>query len=347
MNNAIAEQKAVTDPESKLKIAVGVRGNEKSLRGVAQAQAKLNCNKIESIYRKIEQKQEIANCPGTNGKLLEVAITNSTKETREAVAQALVNDSLILGVVGRYTSPELKQVNSIYAVGKLVVVAPTSNATRKSLGLDPNYIFRVVPDASFTVKHLKELLKKRGQYRFAIFKSFDDEYSGSLVKEVSNEKDLAPLVLDEKYCNLSLSEQDFRVARCIEKVKAQGIKTLLLIPAPYQVDNAITVIKHVSENNLILTLRGSDTLYDKKVLEDEAGEASKKKLVITVPWARTDDNSTEFEKDAETLWGRGSLINWRTAMSYDATQVILKGLKMNPNPPALGCKKRYLRAISG
>ncbi|NER51744.1 MAG: hypothetical protein F6J92_34905, partial [Symploca sp. SIO1A3] len=49
-------------------------------------------------------------------------------------------------------------------------------------------------------------------------------------------------------------------------------------------------------------------------------------MVIALSWHRNEDNPSEFEQEAQRLWGED--IYLQTAMGYDATQVVIEGLKV-------------------
>ena len=48
-------------------------------------------------------------------------------------------------------------------------------------------------------------------------------------------------------------------------------------------------------------------------------------MVLSVPWLPDTNSPSDFAADARQLWG--GQVNWRTAMSYDATQAIIGGLQ--------------------
>jgi len=82
------------------------------LRGVAQAQNQFNQNK------------------GLNGRLVEIVIANdSNKEKAKEVAQKLIKDNSILGVVGHKSSDATQAALPEYAKAKLAVIYTTSTAT--------------------------------------------------------------------------------------------------------------------------------------------------------------------------------------------------------------------------
>jgi branched-chain amino acid transport system substrate-binding protein len=53
-------------------------------------------------------------------------------------------------------------------------------------------------------------------------------------------------------------------------------------------------------------------------------------MILGISWHPAFSSITQaFAKQAAKIWPGD--INWRTAMSYDATQVILEGLRKSPN----------------
>ena len=74
-----------------------------------------------------------------------------------------------------------------------------------------------------------------------------------------------------------------------------------------------------------LTLLGSQSLHTFKTVQ--LGQASSNGMVLVVPWYSTAIKGNSFTGTAAKLWG--GEVNWRTAMAYDATQVIIAGLRQS------------------
>jgi branched-chain amino acid transport system substrate-binding protein len=83
--------------------------------------------------------------------------------------------------------------------------------------------------------------------------------------------------------------------------------------------NAIRIIDNAQGLNLL----GGDSVYNPRVLKDEAEKAASSKLTIAIPWHRHPDS--DFAKTAGDFWG--AEVNWRTATSYDAANTIIKALE--------------------
>ena len=56
-------------------------------------------------------------------------------------------------------------------------------------------------------------------------------------------------------------------------------------------------------------------------------------MVLAIPWHIYSNRDSKFAQDATQLW-KGD-VNWRTAMSYDAAEVLIAGIKINPTRTGL------------
>jgi branched-chain amino acid transport system substrate-binding protein len=166
LNNAeIAGGKSYTIALS-VPLGTDPKGGLEILRGVAQAQ------------------NEINHSGGINQVRLKVAIANDNNQEDQAkqIANTLVNNTEVLGVIGHWASQVTLATAPIYNSGKLVAISPISTSVKIS-GLSP-YIFRTVPSdyisaralANYTIATLK--LKNA-----AVFFNSQSAYSQSLKSE--------------------------------------------------------------------------------------------------------------------------------------------------------------------
>lgn len=51
-------------------------------------------------------------------------------------------------------------------------------------------------------------------------------------------------------------------------------------------------------------------------------------MVLAVPWHVNGDPTSAFPRQSKQLWGAD--VNWRTALSYDATRALSAALERNP-----------------
>jgi branched-chain amino acid transport system substrate-binding protein len=274
------------------------------LRGVAQAQSTIN------------QRGGINHVP------LKVVIVNDNNDpqTAEQVAQELVKNQDILGVVGHFSSGMTLASAPIYQKNKLVVISPTSTSVEISNAGD--YIFRTVPSDRFTSSALaKYFLDRLKLHQAAIIYNSQSAYSRSLHETFST--DIASnggKVVKE----VDLAENNFNSAESLTSVKEQKAEALVLLNDSTTVDRAYLLMQL---NNRKLPLLGGDSLYRPQTLQI-AGKTAQG-LVVAVPWHTLSSPNTEFPAAAYRLWGGD--VNWRTAMAYDATQALAKGLAKNPS----------------
>jgi branched-chain amino acid transport system substrate-binding protein len=274
------------------------------LRGVAQAQSEIN------------QQGGINNIP------LKVVIINDNNDpqTAQQVAQELVKDKDILGVVGHFSSGVTLATAPIYEQNKLVAISPASTAINITNAGD--YIFRTVPSDLFTSSALaKYLLDQLQLSQAAIIYNSQSAYSKSLQETFTTD------VLSNGgavVAEVDLSENNFNPAEALETIQAQGAEALVFLNDSATVDKAYLLMQL---NNRQLPLLGGNSLYKPQTLQI-AGEKAQG-LVLAVPWNALGSPNTEFTAAARRLWGGD--VNWRTAMAYDATQVLAAGLAQNPS----------------
>lgn len=304
LNNAqIGNNKAYS-----IAVAVPIGTEETSakeiLRGVAQAQSEINQQ------------------GGINDVPLKVLIVNDNNDpqTAQQVAQELVKNQDVLGVVGHFSSGVTLATAPIYEQNKLVVISPSS--TSVAISNAGEYIFRTVPSDRFTSSALaKYFLDRLELRRAAIIYNSQSAYSKSLQETfttdvVSNGGEIV--------AEVDLSDNNFNPAETLKTAQNQGAEALVFLNDSATVDQAYLLMQL---NNGKLPLLGGDSLYKPQTLQI-AGEKAKG-LVLGVPWHALGSPNRKFTAAAYRLWGGD--VNWRTAMAYDATQALAKGLAQNPS----------------
>jgi branched-chain amino acid transport system substrate-binding protein len=274
------------------------------LRGVAQAQSEVN------------QQGGIDNVP------LKVVIVNDNNDpqTAQQVAQELVKEKDILGVIGHFSSSVTLATAPIYEQSKLVAISPSSTAIKIANAGD--YIFRTVPSDRFTSSALAEYLLDQLQLsQAAIIYNSQSAYSKSLQETFTTD------VLSnggEVVAEVDLSESNFNPAEALKTIQDQGAKVLVFLNDSATVDKTYLLMQL---NNRQLPLLGGDSLYRPQTLQIAGAKAEG--LVVGVPWHALNSVNPKFSAAASRLWGGD--VNWRTAMAYDATQVLAAGLAQNPS----------------
>ena len=303
LNNAKAAQLQAL----KIAVSVPIGGNldaaKEILRGVAQAQ------------------NEVNQSGGINGSLLQVEIANDDNDP--AIAQYLaaefVKDSSIFAVVGHNSSDASLAAAPVYQQGQLVMISPTSYASKLS-GIG-SYIFRTVPStrsmaetfssyalSMANIKNLAICADSKAIVTQSLKEEFTSIFSAHGGKVVGTDCDF--------------SAANFNPRAVISHAISDGAYGLLLSPTVDNINPALDVIR---ANKAKLTLLGSQSLYTFKTLQ--VGQAGSNGMVLIVSWHPTAIPGNPFPDRAAKLWG--GPVNWRTAMAYDATKVIITGLRQS------------------
>lgn len=287
-------------------VPIGTDPNSSSeiLRGVAQAQDEINQGR------------------GINSKRLKVAIANDDDdpEIAQQVAKALVKDSKVLGVIGHIASDATLAAGSIYDE-KLVAISPTSTSI-KLTNFSP-YIFRTVPSDSDAASALATyMIKKMGKKTAVVFFNPKSAYSQSLSSEFTGSvKSLGGKVLNK----FDLSNPSFNATNHVNEAIKQGAEVLMLAPNRSVLDKALKIAE-ANHKGKRLSLLGGDDVYAPEVLK---GKQTVSGMVVAVPWDIGNNQSSNFAVESKKLWGNND-VNWRTAMSYDATKALIAAIQRNP-----------------
>ncbi|MBU7586068.1 MAG: ABC transporter substrate-binding protein [Nostoc sp. TH1S01] len=324
LNNAIAAKNG-----NFIKIAICVPilqnngvGIENYLRGVAVVQNEINTQPQNKI----------------NGKFLFIQLCNDEQspDTARLVAEKIVKDKNILGVIGHYYSLMTWEAGKIYGDPKLVdnrlvSISPTSTAIRDSifnkreiLNID-KYVFRVSPVDSYFAKALANYSLRQNRNKFAIFFNHLDPYSVSFSQEFK--KAISPQGSIVTECDFAQYKIDNPIvmSQCLQEANSQKAEAIFL---PISNDILNREIKNIWQSNQdVITLSGTTAyLKDISKRKDIFG-----KLIIAVHWHSNNDNNLSlFEQKSQKLWDTND-INFASAMTYDATKALVEGLRRSGN----------------
>ena len=288
---------------------------QEMLRGVAQAQEQFNQKK------------------GLNGRLLEIVIANdSNKEKAKEVAQELTKDPSILGVIGHYSSEATQLALPEYEKAKLAIVAPTSSSTF----LKNPVFFRVVYSDESAGKKLAEYTYKNLKLKKAVvFGNPNSTYSNSIREIFTNQfEKLGGEVVRKPLIDLTASifDPEKEVAKSVYTYKAEAA---LLFPDTRSTNIALSIAKEITKRNerlktqnppkRELKMLAGDSLYLYEISASSKDDVEG--LIIIAPWFRETLQTQPFAKKSARKWGGG--ISWRTAISFDATQALIKTLSNN------------------
>ena len=299
-NNArIGDKKART-----VAVVVPSEGSEgvslEMLRGAAQAQYDINRN------------------GGIDGALLNLVIVKDENDAEVAgsIAQTLVADDMVLGVVGHYSSDVTSETAPIYAQGQLVTISPVSASVDLS-GISP-YLYRTVPSDSFAAAALAAyMVYYREDRNAAIFFDSTSETSRSLKEEFTS---FVTAWGGDVVSEYDLSGSDFEGESVLE-AEQEGADTIMVAASLNTLEAAVDII---NTNEGVLPVLGGDELYNRALLEDT--RANSQSLTIAVPWhLLSRDTDAEFVRSSQDLW-KGD-VSWRTASTYDAVLAIATGLR--------------------
>ncbi len=310
------------DPETVIYLNNARVSDRTSLKIAVSVPSGSNPNIAQEILRGVAQAQDEINARGgINGVGLQVEIVNDNNrpEVAKEVAAALANDQKILAVIGHNDSTASLAAAPIYQEKKLVMVTPTSSTNNLS-GFG-SYIFRTVLNSGSTTAPLAEyIVKQAGKANIAFCydsqaagsASFKDEFIASLSASAGR---LVPIVCD-------LSAPTFNPNNAIADAVSKGAEGLMLAPYIERLDRAIDLAR---ANQGKLALYGSSTLYTFQTLKD--GQKDIDGLVLPVSWHPETNPGSTFPKNASQRWG--GVVSWRTAMSFDATQAVIAGLRQS------------------
>ena len=305
LNNAKAAQ---TSQSYQIAVSVPIGGNlgnaEEILRGVAQAQEQVNQQ------------------GGINGKLLEIKIANDNNDptlTTQIVVPNLIADPTILAVIGHNASETSIAAAPLYQEAGLVMISPTSGALELSnIG---SYIFRTVPSVKIDANNLANYaIHTAHQAKFVTCTDAASPYSTSLKQEFVNSVLIDGAQVSKIPCDLA--DPDFNPADFVAKAIADGADSLLLIPSTERIEQGIKLVKALKGRLFLLS---GSTMYSFKTLQ--LGQADVDGMVIATVWHSSQPSGKTYVNRAKALWRAD--VNWRTAMSYDATYAIITALQQS------------------
>ena len=313
------------DPETLIYLNNAQAGNN-SVKIAVSVPIGSNLNVAQEILRGVATAQdEINQKGGINGKKLQVEIINdeNNPEIAKQVAQELVKDPQVLGVIGHNSSNASLAAAPIYQQAGLVMVSPTSFANNLS-GIG-QYIFRTVPNNKVMVNALADYAvnaQKKTKIAFCYDSqapdtvSFKDELVAAFVSKGAQ---LIPTVCD-------LSTPNFNPTAAVNQAIASGADGLFVQSHIDRIDTAIA-LAHANQGRLALFT--SPTMYTFQTLQ--VGQQAVNGLILVAPWHPLVNRS--FAENMRQRWS--GKINWRTATAYDATEAIIAGLQQGTERASL------------
>jgi ABC-type branched-subunit amino acid transport system substrate-binding protein len=160
------------------------QGSPFTLAAVVPIDTKNNTNEAQEILRGVAQAQNQFNNKGLNNRFLEIVIANDDNtESAQQVAQQLVKDDSILGVIGHNSSDATQKALPEYEKAGLAIISPTAT----SVLLKSSVFFRTVSsDASAGKKLAEYTFNNLKLKRAVIFANPNSPYSNSIREVFTN-----------------------------------------------------------------------------------------------------------------------------------------------------------------
>ncbi|MBD2680499.1 MULTISPECIES: bifunctional serine/threonine-protein kinase/ABC transporter substrate-binding protein [Nostoc] len=285
-----------------------INSSKEILRGVAQAQNEFNQKyKTQKIGLKVL-----------------IASDNNQEQDAQKIAKILVNQRDVIAVIGHFRSDTTLVAVKVYQEHNLLLVSAT--ATSESLSTScksnhPNCFFRVVPSNRVIAQTLADYLKKENKLKAAIFFNPNNNYSKSLQGQIKGRlSELGGKVVVE----LPLYDN---IESTINQVKQQKANVIVLLPTTDGLtsDSAVQVIEYAKQNKYLVV--GGDSLDNNKLLKALVGNQAG--AVVAIPWHSRSNLNRDFPQKMEKTWEKTG--TWYSALSYDATRVLLAGLEKTPS----------------
>ncbi|MDF5711695.1 MAG: TIR domain-containing protein [Nostoc sp. S4] len=323
-NNAQAQLNHINRPESTLyTIAVA-------------APIKISSGAGSQILFGVAQAQDQAVNPPEDSQLVNLQVLIADDGNKKSQAKNIANEIAknqkdVIAVVGHYASSSTCFALSKYTEGNLVVISPGSTMfkMRSQCGDYNKVFFRTVSSTKVEAESLVNyLLQKSGKThrpKVVVFYNLKEEFSKSLFDQFKEalEKDDKGRVIN----NYSLSAADYSLRKYL--VKIQEADVLAVFPDGQtegnnsSFDRAIEVIENKKANKLIL---GANSLYLMDTLNDHKDLQLNNRLIIAVDWHPKETGAQDFAEEANKKYWYGD-VNYRTAMAYEATKILVKILQ--------------------
>ena len=380
-------QRAKNSGNNTIKIAVSVpisRPNDHGvfdsieiLNGARLAQRKINRNGINISGKKFFLEIGIID-EGWDG--------NQEKEKSQTVANYLVNQDVV-AVIGHFSSDAIEAAAPIYRKNQLVAISATSTAPRKNNSRNQlanifnrrrqeenlrlnKYIFRTAPNDVISIKRLIDNYIKPPQENFkrivivyetsaAYSKLYKQEFQkqfeeigGKITNNHSAKQDNCAFEPDHDG-GIDLNQLN----DCVSKIQSDKPDAVLLtfsanaslalkksaIIDGRKDNNFLKKITNINDSK-VLQILVSDSFYDQNFLSESG-------MIISVPM---ENKSLYFTKLFDNTEQEIMILNWRAAMTYDATKAIAKSIENSQNCRDLAsnrsnlnkCRQQIQRTLS-
>ncbi len=305
------------------------------LRGVAQLQTQVNqgLTEVNAALEPILMKRgALPFIPLKPGKGLKVVIVDDSNQVAKAksIAQTLVKQKDLLGVVGHYASEMTIATVDIYNRYQFPLISPGSTSEELTEMARP-FFFRTVPTTGEEARFLLNHLNAPSKQNVTVLFNPASPFSASLWREFKQQfKQRHPDKEDYLAIKgLNLADPKFDAQQVVAEIQKDPNRAIVLIPDGQVTDslaNAVEVIRENQGKNMIAASWGVYSPETLKIGDLQAFE----KLIVSSPWHYLNSPDPEFPQLAEQLWG--GTISTRTAPAYDATLVLAQAIALQSHP---------------
>ena len=281
--------------------------------------------------------QQQKNQDGKTQVLVKIIIDNNNLELAKKVADKLVRDQSIKGVVGHLSSNVSIETAKIYENGGLVAISPSSSSTQLTAQDNYNYIFRSVPNSIMMAKTLANYaVTKNAKTKLGICfnntlksgKTFADAFTKA-VKD--NGGETTPLICD-------MSAPGFSAHSTLQQMKRQNVKGVLVYENLDKeqgkgFDQVVLIARAASQNGL--KLFAPHALIAKKTTTSDFSN-----MVLVTPRDAAQPEAQEFTSKYRTVFA-GETPDWRSLSSFDSLMSIAVGLEQSNGKRAGLAKKLH------
>lgn len=330
-----ARQSLRNDPETLIYLNNARLGNTAALTIAVVVPISSSASSAQELLRGVAQAQDEAIQAGVPLKVL-IGDDNNDPNQAMMIANALVQSNA-LAVIGHGTSRTSLAAAPIYQENGLVMISPTSTSTELAQiprGANGNFIFRTVASDQFTGTTLARHALSQGLSKAVVFYNSTSSYSKSLQEAFST-----TLSLEGGQVVQQIDLSQGNAAAQLAQVDADVVA---LFPDSETLPQALEVAK-INQNQL--PVLAGDAFYRIESLQ-QAGSALNG-AVLPVPWHPLRSSDPNFASKGANLWGGD--VNWRTALSYDAFQVVRQARSVANVTPQSGVQGRLMleQALSG
>ena len=250
---------------------------------------------------------------------LEVVLVDDRNDKNHVrgLATNVLKREVIAGI-GSYSSEVTLSAKEIYKSNQTVLISSTSTSSQLTNKSSDNFFFRVCSNNEISGKQMADYLKSRKYTKIALFHTSGRSFSDSMTRALKANIQGISIVKEFNF------EGKGSATSYIQAAKQAGAQAIVLIPDAYtsEAPERNRILSIIRENNGELLIVGNEVVKDQTLFNFSSKQLQK--LVISLTW-----HSSSYQNNTIALpdfWGDKSQLDHRIAMTYDATQVLIKAL---------------------